>query len=279
MGTRFSPRPDGKLNKPPYRVRSALPIIKADKTDPENRATFEEGRAALGRGEVDAIGFVFTDEDRYTGLDLDDALDPETGEIEPWAAEIVADFPTYWEISTSGTGLRGICIGSKPGTDCKKESVEIYDGRTTEDGRSRARFMVLTGRAIGPVREIRDCQEQINTLYHKLFPKTTKSATQARSTKARESSANVATAGTRLLKPEELLKKARNSRKGKQFIKLFDYGNRSGYSGNNEADMGLLNILAFWCSGDPDYMEEMFKRSALFRPPPEKHHSYVAISV
>jgi len=174
-------------------------------------------------------------------------------------------------------GLHGVAFGDKPGTDCGSKPIEIYDGR------SGARFMVITGCAIGPVSEIRDCQEQINTLYHKLFPHTStpKTAKQTHSTKAREGSANVATSGTRPLElePEELLQKARNSRKGKQFIKLFDHGNRSGYPGNNEADMGLLNMLAFWCSGDPDYMEEMFKRSALFRPPPKKHRSYVAISV
>ena len=40
MGTRFEPRPDKpeKLNKPPYRVRSGRPVIKAAKTNPENWA-------------------------------------------------------------------------------------------------------------------------------------------------------------------------------------------------------------------------------------------------
>jgi len=276
MGTRLETRPDGRVNKPPYRVRAGMPVIKAGKDKPKNRATFEEACAALERGDVDAIGFVFSDNDPFTAIDLDDVIDPETGEIAAWASEIVRDFPTYWEISLSGNGLHGISIGNKPGPLCGGKPIEIYDGRGAEDGECRASFIVLTGRATGPVREVSDCQEQINTLYHKTFPTPKRKRSAAISPTGRTSGGPP---GERILDPEELLQKARNSRKGKQFIKLFDHGNRSGYSGNNEADMGLLNMLAFWCSGDPDFMEEMFRRSALFRPPPEKHRGYVAISV
>src|ERR671920_662465 len=71
MGTRYEKRPGkpDKLNKPPYRVRSGMPVIKADKTNPENRATFAEAFAALQRGDVDDIGFVFTKSDPHTVVD------------------------------------------------------------------------------------------------------------------------------------------------------------------------------------------------------------------
>src|SRR5215212_7335293 len=169
MGTRLETRPDGRVNKPPYRVRAGMPVIKAGKDNPKNRATFEEARAALERGDVDAIGFIFSDNDPFTAIDLDEVIDPETGEIAAWASEIVRDFPTYWEISLSGNGLHGISIGSKPGSQCGSKPVEIYDGRG-ENGECRASFIVLTGRTIGSVRELTDCQEQINTLYDKRFP-------------------------------------------------------------------------------------------------------------
>lgn len=48
MGTRFEPRKGkpGKVDKPPYRVRAGEAIIRADKTDPDNHAPFEEAAAA-----------------------------------------------------------------------------------------------------------------------------------------------------------------------------------------------------------------------------------------
>jgi primase-polymerase (primpol)-like protein len=96
MGTKLRRRPAGKTDKPPYRVRAGLPVIKADKTNPENWAPFDEAYDALRRGLVDAIGFVSTEHDRFTFKDLDGVVNPETGEIDARATAIVDEFPTYW---------------------------------------------------------------------------------------------------------------------------------------------------------------------------------------
>jgi hypothetical protein len=40
------------------------------------------------------------------GLDLDSCRDPETGSIEPWAAEVIRRFGSYAEVSPSGTGAK-----------------------------------------------------------------------------------------------------------------------------------------------------------------------------
>jgi DNA-binding transcriptional regulator GbsR (MarR family) len=62
-------------------------------------------------------------------------------------------------------------------------------------------------------------------------------------------------------------------------VKLYDHGDRSGFASPNEADYALINILIFWCAGDRDRVEDLFRSSALYRPPPEKHKGYVGISV
>ena len=266
MGTRFETRPGkpGKLDKPPHRVRNGLPVVKAAKTDPKNRATFEEALAALERGDVDAIGFVFTEDDPFTVVDFDDVLDPETGEIHPLADEVVATFPTYWEVSTRGTGLHGICIGIKPGTDCKKEPVELYDGI------SGARFVVLTGRTYGAASpEVCDCSEQVNALYRRLFPEKPQSPRRGAATRT----------GATQLTGEELLGKARKAKTGAKFRQLYDVGDTSDYKSASEADFSLINNLIFWTAGDEDMVVELFKSSALFRPPPEKDRGYVERSV
>src|SRR5262245_59804867 len=79
---------DGRWTKVPLR-----PLGKrlASVTDPTHWTTFEVALAS--RREGLGIGFVFTADDPYVGIDLDDCLG-EDGRLTPWAAEIVAEFPT-----------------------------------------------------------------------------------------------------------------------------------------------------------------------------------------
>ena len=57
------------------------------------------------------VGFVLTEDDDYTGIDLDKCRDPVTEKLDLWAEDIVALGETYWETSPSGTGLRAIVRG------------------------------------------------------------------------------------------------------------------------------------------------------------------------
>src|SRR5215212_11259601 len=111
MGTRFERRKDSRVDKPPHRVRAGQRVIKADKTDPENWATYAEALAAYERGDVDAIGFVFAEDDAFFVVDLDGVIDPETGEIREAAAEIIHAMGSYTELSCSGTGAHIIGEG------------------------------------------------------------------------------------------------------------------------------------------------------------------------
>ena len=42
-------------------------------------------------------------------------------------------------------------------------------------------------------------------------------------------------------------------------------GDTSGYPSHSEADLALANHLVFWCDGDPDLMDQLFRQSALYR--------------
>jgi|SRR5215216_3856648 len=145
MGARLVRRKDGRTDKPPFRVVSGKPIIKCDKTNPDNWATFAEAEAALERGVVDAIGFCIAAEDPLFAVDLDHAVNNDTGEVHPAAAEIVHTLATYCETSISGDGLHLFGEGKKPlYAGCKSNrlgfSAEVYDA---------ARFVVVTGERIG----------------------------------------------------------------------------------------------------------------------------------
>jgi putative DNA primase/helicase len=89
---------------------------KAAKTnDPQTWATYEAAAAAAEEHGYDGIGFVLTAEDPYAVIDLDGVVDPETGEIESWAAELVDRFDSYAELSPSGKGLHIWVRGSIEG--------------------------------------------------------------------------------------------------------------------------------------------------------------------
>src|SRR5215207_9094389 len=102
---------DGKPTKVPY---SPLTGEKANSTDPETWASYEEAVSAYREHGYDGIGFVFTPEDDLCGVDLDGCLDPETGEIESWAQEIIEELNSYTEISPSGRGIHVLLRGSLP---------------------------------------------------------------------------------------------------------------------------------------------------------------------
>ena len=60
------------------------------------------------------IGYEFSYDDPFCGIDLDHCRDPETGEIAAWAWEIISRFNSYTEISPSGTGVHIIIKANYP---------------------------------------------------------------------------------------------------------------------------------------------------------------------
>jgi len=125
---------DDKLTKIPY---DPLTARHASSTDSRTWRSFDEAVAALEVGEYDGIGFVFSSGDPFTGIDLDKCRNPETGELEPWAAEIVAKSGSYAEASPSGTGVHIIVRGKAPNK--KRGRVEAY---------SSERYFTMTGRVL-----------------------------------------------------------------------------------------------------------------------------------
>jgi primase-polymerase (primpol)-like protein len=123
--------------KHPYSAHTGR---RASSTDSRTWGSFEEVMEAYGAGGYDGIGFVFSSGDPYCGVDLDEAVDPETGEVGSWAAEIVDSLDSYAELSPSGTGIHVIVRGKVPPGGNRRGALEMYD---------RERFFTVTGRALG----------------------------------------------------------------------------------------------------------------------------------
>ena len=66
------------------------------------------------------------------------------------------------------------------------------------------------------------------------------------------------------LSDNEVITKASASKNGDKFRRLW-HGDISGYKSQSEADAALLAILAFWCSGDREQMDRLFRQSCLMR--------------
>jgi putative DNA primase/helicase len=115
---------DGKPTKVPY---SPLTGEKASTTNPENWASYSEAVEAYREHGYDGIGVVFSEDDPFCGVDLDGCLNPETGEIEGWAQEIIEDLDSYTEVSPSGRGVHVLIRGELPPGRNRKGRIEMYD--------------------------------------------------------------------------------------------------------------------------------------------------------
>ncbi len=150
---------DGKPTKIPY---SPMAGARARSDDPRIWGTYPQAREAAEKEGHDGIDFVFTASDPFCGVDLDGCVDPETGEVQPWAAEIVDELDSYAELSPSGTGLHILVRAELPPGGRRKGRVEMYD---------RGRFFTVTGHHLpGSPTRIEDRQPEIEALHARLFP-------------------------------------------------------------------------------------------------------------
>ncbi len=133
----------------------------ASSTGPSTWGTFAEALDRMRRDNLPGIGRVLTPMDDIAGIDLDHCVDSETGEIAPWAQEILDAFmPTYAEFSPSGRGVRIFVRGRLDGTGCKAGDTEVYD---TE------RYLTMTGHPIpGAVDIVAERQGTLTALYSRL---------------------------------------------------------------------------------------------------------------
>jgi putative DNA primase/helicase len=254
---------DGKWTKPPY-----IPgeTGNAKNNIPATWRSYAEALADYRAGRVDGIGYVFSKDDPFIGIDLDDCRGPR-GEIAPWAQEIIARLDSYSEVSPSATGVKVYVIAHKPGQRCKTDyesgEVEMYE---------RLRYFTVTGQRLDArPAEIQKRQEAVDWLYEQVFgigeekSKAEPSANGTGKGKAKGKSARKDPFYEKLT-DDDLLRLARDAENGQKFSDLCDRGDLS-YHGNDDskADAALCAMLAFWCQSDRERMDRLFRKSKLKR--------------
>lgn len=238
-----------KLTKIPYNARTGG---KASSTSPNTWVSFD--RANHEKLKYDGIGFVFSETDDFTGIDLDHCRDAASGRIDDWAQQILDDVGGYAEESPSGSGIhiwvRGHIKGDRKVGSLNGHKIEMYD---------RGRFFTVTGQPIGTIRTIDNRQAALVNLYRVIFePVTTNGHTNGKILEW--------TASPSEGPDDKLLTAARSAKNGAKFSALYDRGDTSGHNNDDShADLALCSLLAYWTDGDTSRVDRLFRQSALYR--------------
>lgn len=232
-----------KKDKVPYRTNGA----RADPTNPEHFTSIENAMKVFDKGGYDGIGIgVFDD---IIAIDIDDCV--EDGKLNDFATEIVEALKTYAEFSISGTGVH--IWARAPGLVYDKEryyinnrvyGLEIYPAGVT------TKFIVTTGNAINDC-DVNECTDALKVILEKYMirPSAEKPKVEALGS---------------YLSDESVIEKMLASKNAEKTKALWEGEIPEGKS-HSEADAALCMILAFWCGGDEEQMDRLFRQSALFR--------------
>lgn len=253
----------GKWTKVPYNPTTGHP---ASPTDPNHWVSYDHAfNAGASRPDwYSGIGFVLSDADPYTFIDLDAPKNPDGSDLPPEEKEvrlknqkrIYEQFSSYTEISPSGNGLHIIVRGEVP-AGRKRDSVEIY---------SSARFMTMTGnvKRFEPIK-------YFNGELHELWEEMGKGRVN--------SDTFYAGLDKETATDEEVIAFAETAGNGELFKDLFYDGNwqKWNYPSNNdntassEADFALVDIIGFY-SKNRAQTARIFMRSKLGQRQKYKDH-------
>ena len=233
----------GKFDKIPVNPNTGY---NAKTNKPETWSSLEIAVKQAINSKLGGVGFVFSKDDPYVGIDLDKCINDD-GEIETWATDIISELNSYTELSPSGKGYHIIGLGQLPPRGRRKDRIEMYDSN---------RFFTVTGLdyGIGPIRNI---QKELDVLHAKVFQKQ-----HPKKRSSQPSSQNPSS-----LTDDDVIAKAIRSNSGVKFESLWrgDWAG-GGYPSQSEADQALCNLLAWWTNYDAIRLDVLFRRSGLFRP-------------
>jgi putative DNA primase/helicase len=194
------------------------------------------------RRPLSGIGFVVTNDDRFVGIDLDHCVDPDSGQVEYWAQEIVDQLNTYTEVTPNDTGLRCFLKGKLPLRGRKKDDFECYE---------TSRFLTITGRHVtGTPLTIEDRQSAMDLVHASVFGEQESEQSEQLPPPVND------------LDDATIIAKASNAKNAGKFRRLWS-GDWRGYESHSQADFALCGMLAFWAGGDLATVDRLFRQSGL----------------
>ena len=250
---------DGKKTKIPINPHTGR---YASSTNSDTWSTFEKAQDRFETSGVDGLGFVFSNDDRIAGVDLDNVRDPDTGKIEPWAQDVIDALDSYTEVSPSGTGVHILQFGTLPADADTREhqesTLEAFSESEIEMYDSGRFFTMSFDHVDSTPTKLQERNDELQNVHTEYV------ADEENDTDAEKPTIEPTTKELDL-SDQELIEKAKDSKNGHDFARLWN-GDTSAYDGDHSrADMGLLSHLAFWTQKDATRMERLFEKSGLAR--------------
>lgn len=215
---------DNKTTKVPIGANGRAVSI----TNPKCFRTFENAiNTFLKNNDIfDGIGFIFTEDDPFVGIDLDN--------VNKWYGweEIIQKFDSYTEMSPSGTGYHIITEGFIPGNNThgikigshETGGIELYDSK---------RYLTITIDILNEYKEIKPNQNAIEWLVKSIDDKS-------------------------------LINKILTTDYRDKFIQLWE-GKVTGYVSHSEADLAFCRILSN-NHAPMHQIDRLLRKSKLYRP-------------
>lgn len=235
---------NGKQTKVPCQVTGEM----AQANNRRTWSTFATAVKFYLEGDYDGIGFVFSRQDNYIGIDIDKCV--VDGKTNAFATEIIDTLDSYTEFSPSEKGIHIIIKGSLPqsvlGTGRKntKHGLEIY---------SYGRFFTFTGNRENS-NDVYDRTDELAEVFEQYFDD---SDIQGRVNLAEFEKDEIK------LSNESLWEKMFRSKNGDEIRSLY---NGSLINDDHSAsDLALCNYLAFWTGKSATRMDAMFRETSLMR--------------
>lgn len=237
---------DGKFTKVPKQVdgKNASTIYR------RTWSSFSAVRHVMEEYGFEGIGFVFSEEDDFIGIDLDKCVD-EKGELSEFAKQVIEKLDSYTEYSPSGRGVHIIIKGSLPSSFEKGKrndelGIEIY---------SQKRFFTFTGNRENE-NGVFERTDEINELIDEIFDfdEIQNENNFEIDVDAEYDENSTSSIWERMFK----------AKRGEEIRRMFD-GELLINNDHSATDLSMCNHLAFWCDKNYSLMDHMFRQSGLMR--------------
>lgn len=250
-----------KLTKVPYQIRAWNTGTKtAETNNPRTWGSFESAYNILlteeKRGKYSGLGFVFSKNDNYVGIDIDHIHDPETGTLNLEALEEINKLNSYSEYSPSRTGAHVIVKGVKPPARCRSTNWEMYQA---------GRYFTFTGEKIeGTTEEINESPEAVMDLYNRKI--TSKATDKSPETRTKEGKYTPSPN----LTDEKVISLCKNAANKNKFKALYTNAKETrvkkypAFDDDSSADLALCGIIVFYTQ-DFQQIDRIVKGSTCYR--------------
>jgi len=231
-------------------IGSAKPtkVPNASVTDPSTWQSFKDVVNTFAHGKCDGIGFIFSDNDPYAGIDLDDTKGD-------WLAverqqKIFKEFDSYSEKSPGGQGLHIIIKGSIP-VGRKRSHIEIYSSK---------RYFTFTG-DVYHNKPIEERQQLLSMLYEQMGASIPQTIMFTGDKEERH-------------KDQQIIEQASLASNGEKFKAYLKGEWQSLHPSQSEADFAFIDIVAFY-SRNKKQIARIFRSSPLGQREKAKRDDYV----